>query len=224
MFDIKSLLSPEGLMRILAIVLALTVHESSHALAALWLGDTTAKERGRISLNPLRHIDPIGVIMLLVAGFGWAKPVMVDNRYFKNQKRDMAITALAGPCSNFLLAFVSLVVMSLLYNFAPHTVTVGYVFDFLIWCAVINIGLGVFNLFPIPPLDGSKILGMFLPDRLYYTLMRYEKYGMLLLAALLFTGILNTPLSFLRNGALSLLDVGNLFSFGSGGEIFRKTW
>ncbi|MCL2003312.1 MAG: site-2 protease family protein [Oscillospiraceae bacterium] len=172
-----------------AVLICLIVHEICHGLAAYALGDPTAKRMGRFSFNPVRHIDPIGGLMLLLLGFGWAKPVMVDPRYFENPKRDMALTALAGPVSNFILAFLS---MGLLANTARWALGAGLVgaalFSFLRTLVFLNIGLGVFNLIPIPPLDGSKVLGAFLPDRMYWQLMRFERYGMFILLFLLMFG------------------------------------
>ena len=160
------------LIRVVAALLSLSVHETCHGLAAWKLGDVTARRMGRLSLNPLRHIDPMGFLLLVLAGFGWAKPVPVDPRYFKRPKQGMAITALAGPVSNFVLAVLSAALLS-----------------------------GIFNLFPIPPLDGAKVLFSFLPDRTYGFMLRYERYVMLLLFALVFFGVLNGPLGFLVNAA-----------------------
>ena len=165
----------------LAAILCICVHESAHGLAALALGDPTAKQQGRISLNPLRHVDLVGLVMLAVAHVGWAKPVRIDPRYFKNPKAGMALTALAGPVSNFLLAFLTGFVAALCY----------YLFEFFYTTTIISCGLGVFNLIPISPLDGSKVLYAFLPERAYFTLMRYERYGMFLLIALVMFGALN---------------------------------
>ena len=163
------------LLRLCAVFLCLTIHETCHGLAAYALGDPTAKRAHRLSLNPLRHIDWLGLIMMVVAGFGWAKPVPVDPRYFKKPKQGMAITALAGPVSNFLLALVLLLSETW--------------FSFLLNTASLSVGLGLFNLVPIPPLDGSKVLAVLLPDRAYSWLMRYERFGMLLLLAVISVGI-----------------------------------
>lgn len=175
--------------RLCAVVLCLSVHETCHGLAALSLGDPTAKRMHRLSLNPLRHIDWFGLLMMLVCGFGWAKPVPVDMRYFRNPKRGMALTALAGPVSNLLLSVSLLFIGKGIYLYAPYTTAWNVVFQFLLTTAVLSVGLGLFNLLPIPPLDGSKILAALLPDQTYYQLMRYERYGMLLLIVLSFTDI-----------------------------------
>jgi Zn-dependent protease len=173
--------------RVCAVFLCLTVHETCHGLAALALGDPTAKEMHRLSLNPLRHIDWFGLAMMFVCGFGWAKPVPVDMRYFKNPKRGMALTALAGPASNFALALLLLLISKPIYLYAPSSAVWRTTFQFLLMTAILSIGLGLFNLVPIPPLDGSKVLAALLPDRAYYQLMRYERFGMLLLIVLSFT-------------------------------------
>ena len=178
----------------LAAILCICVHESAHGLAALALGDPTAKQQGRISLNPLRHVDLVGLVMLAVAHVGWAKPVRIDPRYFKNPKAGMALTALAGPVSNFLLAFLTGFVAALCYvgsELHSGSTLLCYLFEFFYTTTIISCGLGVFNLIPISPLDGSKVLYAFLPERAYFTLMRYERYGMFLLIALVMFGALN---------------------------------
>ena len=186
--DVASLLN--ALLRVAAVLLCLTVHETCHGLAAYALGDPTAKSMHRLSLNPLHHIDWFGLFMMLAAGFGWAKPVPVDPRYFKKPKEGMALTALAGPVSNFLLALLLIFISKLIYLYAPYTVVMGAVFTFCLYTAApLSIGLGLFNLIPIPPLDGSKVVAVVLPDRAYGTLMRYERYGMLLLLALSLLGV-----------------------------------
>lgn len=179
----------EMLLRIVSVFLCLTVHETCHGLAAYALGDPTAKSMHRLSFNPLRHIDWFGLLMMLVCGFGWAKPVPVDPRYFQNPKRGMAVTAIAGPLSNFLLAVVLMVGASAIYYHAPYSAAWNLLFEFLLSTAILSIGLGIFNLIPIPPLDGSKVLGALLPDHAYFTLMRYERYGMLVLILLSFTDV-----------------------------------
>ena len=192
-----------------AVLLCLTVHETCHGLAAYALGDPTAKSMNRLSMNPLRHIDPFGALMMLVVGFGWAKPVPVDMRYFKHPKSGMAITALAGPVSNFLLAYLALLIRAALaavYFLGAYTGAVlPWIMDFLIIVATLSIGLGLFNLIPFPPLDGSKVLGSFLPDRAYYTILRYERYGMFILMALLWFGVFDGPLVAGRNAVFNLL-------------------
>ena len=182
--DFGSLLSM--VTRLAAVLLCLTVHESCHGLAAYALGDPTARREHRLSLNPLRHIDWFGLLMMFVAGFGWAKPVPVNPNYFKKPKQGMALTALAGPVSNFLLALLMLLAARIFCDVAAYSEANQRILDFLLMVALLSIGLGLFNLLPIPPLDGSKVLFAVLPDGAYNQLMRYERYGMLLLFALVF--------------------------------------
>ena len=170
-----------------AILISLTFHEFGHAYAAYKMGDPTARNLGRMTLNPLAHIDPIGFILLVLFGFGWAKPVPVDMRNFKNPKRGMALTALAGPVSNFVLALLALLCARLVYH--QYGALWDFIFDLLLTTAYLSVGLGLFNLIPISPLDGSKVLFVFLPDSAYEKLMRYEKYGMIALLILVWLGV-----------------------------------
>jgi len=160
---------------------------------------------GRLTLNSLRHIDPIGFLMFIIAGFGWAKPVPVDSRYFKKPRRDMALTALAGPVSNFVLTFLVLLLLSALIRILPAGTFLNVVIRLLFNTAALSIGLGLFNLLPVSPLDGSKILFSFLPDRIYYTILRYERYGFILLIALLYLGVVNEPLSIAQKWVFNAL-------------------
>ena len=192
-FDWDGLLSLLG--RVAGVLLCLTVHETCHGLAAYALGDPTAKRMHRLSLNPLHHIDWLGLASMVICGFGWAKPVPVDMRNFKKPKTGMALTALAGPVSNFLLALALLFIASLLSAFAPVNGVVLGLFSFCANTAVLSIGLGLFNLVPIPPLDGSKVLFSLLPERAYYTLMRYERYGMAVLLLLVWLDVGSSYLS-----------------------------
>ena len=179
----------EAFLRVAVIFICLTVHETCHGLAAYTLGDPTAKAMNRLSLNPLRHIDWFGLAMMFVAGFGWAKPVPVNPLYFKKPKQGMAVTALAGPVSNFVLAALMIGVSKLIYLYAPYGFAWDLVFTFCLYTvAPLSVGLGLFNLLPIPPLDGSKVVAVLLPDRLYIQLMRYERYGMILLLLLSWLG------------------------------------
>ena len=181
------------LVSIPAILLCLTVHEMAHGYAAYLLGDATAKHDGRLSFNPLRHIDPIGFLCLLVAGFGWAKPVMVDPRNFKKPRRDMAIVAAAGPLSNFLLAFL-LTILWLALSLTSNGVLLAAA-QFFAVAASMSIGLGVFNLIPIPPLDGSKVLLPVLPSSVINFFYRYERYIQVGMLLLLWFGKFDYPLS-----------------------------
>ncbi len=204
-FDLQSLISL--VISVVSALLCITFHEMSHGFAALKLGDPTAKMQGRLSLNPLKHIDPVGLLMMIVVRVGWAKPVPIDSRYFKNPKRDIAITALAGPASNFVLSYVALLLASGAYYFwygnTGGMVSV-YVLIFLIRVAMLSAGLGIFNLIPISPLDGSKVLFALLPRRIYFKILKYERYGMILMVVLVLLGVFNRPLSFLICGLLKV--------------------
>lgn len=172
------------LLRLAAVFLCLTVHEVCHGLAAYALGDPTARRQKRLSLNLLHHIDWLGLGCMVFCGFGWAKPVPVDARYFKNPKGGMALCALAGPVSNALLA----VLLLFIARWSEGTGAYG-VSTFLFTTAYLSIGLGIFNLIPFPPLDGSKVLAALLPDRAYLMWMRYERVGMFLVFALVMLGV-----------------------------------
>lgn len=179
-----------------ASLFCITVHELSHGYMAYRLGDPTAKNAGRLTLNPIRHIDFFGLLMMLVAHVGWAKPVPVNPRYFKNPKRGMALTALAGPASNLLLAVLILGLGSLLFWLGPDSEPMAYALLFLCYTAVLSVGLGLFNLIPIPPLDGAKIFYAVLPDRLYGLMLHYERYVRYVVVILAFLGLFSGPLDF----------------------------
>ncbi|MBS5047675.1 MAG: site-2 protease family protein [Firmicutes bacterium] len=179
----------DAAVQLLAVLFCLTVHETCHGLAALALGDPTAKRQHRLSLNPLRHIDWFGLLMMLVAGFGWARPVPVNPNYFKKPRQGMALTALAGPASNLLLALLLLIPARLIYTYAHYSVFNQTALDFLTSTAALSIGLGLFNLIPIPPLDGSKVLAVLLPERAYRWLMHYERFGIFALWLLVALGV-----------------------------------
>lgn len=183
-------------LNVIPALLCITLHELCHGLAALALGDTTARDAGRLSLNPLRHVDVMGLIMMVAFKFGWAKPVPVNMYRFRHPKRGMAITALAGPVSNLLLCVLVLFLYGLLAPVFLRWGTAGErLMELFVTTAYLSLSLAVFNVLPVPPLDGSKVLYALLPERAYFQLMRYEKYGMLLLLVLVWSGILGTPLS-----------------------------
>ena len=163
------------------LVISLTIHEYSHAYVSYLLGDNLAKSDGRLSLNPLKHIDPLGFIALIFFGFGWAKPVNIDPSKYKNPIRDTCIVSLAGPLSNFLLAFIGVLLCAFSIKIGG-TSSIVKLFQLLV---IYNVSLGVFNLFPIPPLDGSKIIAGVLPDKLYYSFLSLDRYGFLLIYALI---------------------------------------
>lgn len=214
------LVNPEAILTLfirgLAVFLLLPFHEYAHAYVAHRLGDNTAEREGRLTVNPFAHLDIIGSLCILLSGFGWAKPVPVNPMSFKNPKKGMALTAVAGPITNLLQALLFMVLHKLMYIILlalPQSIeyytainifdALGYVFYIL---TVISISLAVFNLVPIPPLDGSRIMGLFLPDKAYYGLMRYERYFMFGMFIILSTGILSAPLSIVNNFVYGILD------------------
>lgn len=218
-FDFSSLL--DILFRAVPALICITLHELSHGYVAYRLGDPTAKNAGRLTLNPIRHLDIIGFLMLVIAGVGWAKPVPVNMNRFNKPKRGMAITALAGPVSNFIISAVCMLLygflIPLLYGKGSGSI---YLFQLLYYTAYLSLGLGLFNLLPIPPLDGSKVLFSVLPDSAYRTLMRYEKYGMILLIALAFFGVTGRFLSSIIDNVFNLfLALGDL-AFRWGYSLF----
>lgn len=204
------------LMSVIPALICITLHELSHGYVAYKLGDNTAKNMGRLTLNPIKHIDIFGLAMMVVFKFGWAKPVPVDMRNFKHPKRDMAITALAGPVSNVIITCVVLFIYGMIY--APCALSGSQfaieVRDMVYITAYLSFALAVFNIIPVPPLDGSKVLFSLMSDRSYMKLMRYERYGMILLYILLFTDVLDTPLTFLRTGLLNGLSSAVSFLIG----------
>ncbi len=177
----------------------LPLHEFAHGWTANKLGDPTAKLEGRLTMNPLASVDPMGALALLLFGFGWAKPVPVDSRYFKKPKRDMALTALAGPISNLLAALVGAVVVVAIQVFAPYNGFTSFLYNLVYYYVVVNITLAVFNLIPAPPLDGSRILGAFLSDRALYTYYRYQNVFVMVLFLLMLSGALSGPLYTVQN-------------------------
>lgn len=194
-----------------AVAIALSTHEFAHAYVSYKLGDYSQKTNGRLTLNPLAHLDLVGTLSLIFFGFGWAKPVQVDPYFYRNKKEGMIWTAMAGPIMNFIVGFVMVLLYLLFirFNLVSNIVTL-YLSDLFFVTAIINLGLGIFNLIPIPPLDGSKILLGILKEETYFKLMQYETYISFLLILLLFSGVLDGPLIHARS---VILDV--FFRIGS---------
>ncbi|MFT5727259.1 MAG: Zn-dependent protease [Desulforhopalus sp.] len=194
------------------LLLALTFHEFAHGYVAYQLGDPTAKNLGRLTLNPIKHLDPIGTIAFFFIKFGWAKPVPVNPQYFKDPKRDMLWVALAGPATNFVLAIVSAALAKGLWFFAsqlPYSTMAEAILvplnGMLIASVWINLVLCIFNFLPIPPLDGSRILMGLLPNRMAVSYMKFEKYGFIFVLVLAFSGVLSKvimPVISFANGLL----------------------
>lgn len=184
------------LMNVIPALICITLHELSHGFVAYKLGDNTAKQAGRLTLNPIKHIDVFGLIMMVAFKFGWAKPVPVNMRNFRNPKRDMAICAAAGPASNVIICCVFLFIFGLCYPtlYLKGTALAESLSNMIYMTAYLSIALAIFNIIPIPPLDGSKVLFSAISNESYNKLMRYEKYGMIILIALLATDVLGNPL------------------------------
>lgn len=193
------------ILSMLAVLICISVHESSHAFAAYLLGDKTAHSRGRMTLNPISHIDPIGFIALAFFGFGWAKPVPVDYRNLKKPKRDLALISFAGPLSNILLSIVMFSLIVIFYQFNSLYLTA--ISQFLYITATMSVGLAVFNLIPIPPLDGSKIVIPFMPQKVRVFFVKYEQFIQFGMLVLLWLGFLTPIFIVLRNYAINLIFI-----------------
>lgn len=195
------------LTSIIPAFLCITIHELCHGFVAYKLGDNTAKNAGRLTLNPIKHIDIVGLISMVFLRFGWAKPVPVNMNNFKNPKSGMAITALAGPLSNVILAALCFFIYGIIYVPALKLGTFGvFLIQTVGTTGILSCSLAVFNILPIPPMDGSKILFSFLPEEQYYKLMRYERFGMIILLVLLITNVINPLINFLAGGLISILN------------------
>ena len=199
---LNGLLSPavivQYLLRAVVVLITIPFHESAHALASHLLGDDTAVRAGRLSMNPLRHFDPLGALCMLVGGVGWAKPVSINPYNYKNPKVGMALSAAAGPASNLLLAWVSMILYKLCW-YSGLGDAVPMLTMFLYYMVAMNLSLAVFNLLPVPPLDGAKILDAVLPLSFQMKMHKYEKYFYVALILLLYLGFLQIPLNFMGN-------------------------
>jgi len=186
------------------LVIALVIHEYAHAKAADVMGDFTPRMTGRLTLNPMAHIDPIGLIMLLVVRFGWAKPVMINARNFRNWRQGELLVAVAGPVANLLVAFISLLAMAVLFKLGMFSEGVRLVLSMMV---LFNINFAIFNMLPLPPLDGSKILMVLLPGRLAYKLISLERYSFIILIFLMMTPFLTMILIPLQRLVLSVFNL-----------------
>lgn len=185
--------------RLPGLLVAIVFHEYSHGMAAYMLGDNTAKNAGRLTLNPIKHIDPIGFIALLIFKFGWAKPVPINTMNFKNRKRDTLLVSIAGPAANFIVSIAIVLIFRL------NIITNTLVIEMLLIALWYNIILGVFNLLPFPPLDGSKIVASLLPKKIEYNFYKYERYFYIILIILIITNTIDKLLSPIINFVIDTL-------------------
>lgn len=205
------------LVQVIAVALSMGVHETAHGLVSWWLGDPTAKSANRLSLNPFRHVDWSGLLCLLLFGFGWAKPVPIDPRYYKDPKSGIIWTSFAGPASNFILAFVCVLIYYAMIRFCPafFVSTAGqFIAQTMAVTAMVSTGFGIFNLIPIPPLDGSKIIFSFLPPDKYYKFTNGSPWMILVFILLLSSGIISGPIGWLRSQFMSGFSTVAIHLFG----------
>lgn len=193
--------------RLFVIFCTMPIHEYAHALIATKLGDQTPRLSGRLTLNPIAHISPMGAIMMLLCGFGYAKPVSVNPRNFKDTKKGMAITALAGPVANLIMGFIFITGSVFMSNLIKNPTIIHFaIYNFLAFAGVLNVNLAVFNLLPIPPLDGSRILQLLIPAKYYYKFLEYERYVTIVVFILILTGVLSKPLSEISSFIIDLFN------------------
>lgn len=203
-----------------AALLCITLHELSHGFAALLMGDETAKRAGRLTLNPLKHLDILGLLMMVTVHVGWAKPVPINVYRFKRRGFGLAFTAMAGPLANFLISFLALLAGRLLLEQGGDSVTVTYAVLALMYVAVLSLGLGLFNLIPVPPLDGSKVVLSVLPEQIRYWVLRRERYIALVMVALVWLGVFDGPLNAARQWAMEGLCTLSGFPFALVSYLF----
>lgn len=209
-----SLLIIMVLSRMFVVLCCMPVHEMAHAYAAYKCGDDTAKLKGRLTINPFAHLDLIGTLMILFFGIGYANPVPVNPARLRHPRKNMALISFAGPLANIVMSFIFIFLTYFLMFIAPANNVINMVASFFSYAAQVNVTLAVFNLIPIPPLDGSKILTAVLPDKIYFNLMRYERYVMIGLFVLLFLGVLNGPITWLSNVLLYIISFIPSLIFG----------
>lgn len=203
------------LISVVCRLIAITGHEVAHGFVSYKLGDPTPRREGRLSFNPMAHLDLMGTLLMLLTGFGWAKPVSVDPRYYRDTKKGMALVAIAGPLANLLMAFAGLLLYAIIFAINVKTgalsMLTSFLSEFSISFAITNLSFMVFNLIPIPPLDGSRILGMFLSNSAYYKLLQYERYSLILIMALslsgAFSAIIGGGVNLIFGGIIDFLNM-----------------
>lgn len=204
------------LLTLPCVLIALTFHEAAHAFVAYKCGDPTARALGRLTLNPIKHLDPLGTLAMFLFGYGWAKPVPINSRYFKNPKKGMALTALAGPCMNLILGFIGAVIHAILYRVSlrvgsPLVLEVAILFFWVF--TELNVVYAVFNMLPVPPFDGSRAFLIFLPTKAYFGIMKYEKIIMIVVLVGFATGLLWSPVEWIAGALMNGINalVGLIF-------------